>query len=52
MRKVLALAANRPATLPLFWAVVAGELSLTMVLFSHNLVPEIALRGLRLFLRF
>jgi hypothetical protein len=36
----------------LLWAILAGELGLALVLFAGGLLPEIAVRGLRLFLRF
>jgi hypothetical protein len=55
MSKSLTLTApatRRPATPSLIWAVLAGELGLALALFQTHLLPEIAVRGLRLFLRF
>jgi hypothetical protein len=52
MKKALTLAIpERPAP-SLWWAVLAGELSLGLVLFGGHLVPDVAVRALRLFLRF
>jgi hypothetical protein len=55
MSKSLTLTAastRRPAMPSLIWAVLAGELGLALTLFYTHLLPEIAVRGLRLFLRF
>jgi hypothetical protein len=43
---------RRSATLSLIWAILAGELALGLGLLGGHFVPEVALRGLRLFLRF
>ena len=52
MKRALALGlARQPAPL-LLWALLAGELSLGLAFFSGHPFPEVALRGLRLFLRF
>jgi hypothetical protein len=55
MTKALTLtlrAVRRSAAPSLLWAILAGELGLALALFGGQLVPEVALRGLRLFLRF
>jgi hypothetical protein len=55
MRRSLTLtaaASRRPVMPSLIWAILAGELGLGLALFNSHLLPEVAVRGLRLFLRF
>jgi len=52
MRNVLALSAGRRQAPSLIWAILLGELSLGLAFFATHSFPLVALRGLRLFLRF
>jgi hypothetical protein len=52
MKNVLAISAGRHQAPPLIWAILLGELSLGLAFFATRPLPVVALRGLRLFLRF
>ena len=52
MRNAVALSTGRRQAPPLIWAILLGELSLGLAFFATHPIPLVALRGLRLFLRF
>jgi hypothetical protein len=52
MKNVLAISAGHRQAPSLIWAILLGELSLSLALFATRPFPVAALRGLRLFLRF
>ena len=52
MRNALTLAIGRRQAPSLIWAILLGEISLGLAFFATHPFPVVALRGLRLFLRF
>lgn len=52
MRKALAIGLEAIETPNLLWGLLAGELSLVMLLLGSDRLPPVLIRSLQLFLRF
>ncbi len=52
MRKALAIGLEAVETPHLLWGLLAGELSLTLLLAGSDRLPAVLIRSLQLFLRF
>jgi hypothetical protein len=52
MRKALAIGLEAFETPNLLWGLLAGELSLTLLLAGSDRLPAVLIRSLQLFLRF
>ncbi|MFY9551227.1 MAG: hypothetical protein WAU32_08770 [Thermoanaerobaculia bacterium] len=52
MRKALAIGLEAFAPANLLWGLLAGELSLTLLLAASDKLPSVLIRSLQLFLRF
>jgi len=52
MRKALAISLEAIETPNLLWGLLAGELSLVLLLLGSDRLPSVLIRSLQLFLRF
>ena len=52
MRKALAIGLEAIETPNLLWGLLAGELSLVLLLLASDKLPSVLIRSLQLFLRF
>lgn len=52
MRKALAIGLEAIEAPNLLWGLLAGELSLTLLLLASDRLPSVLIRSLQLFLRF